>query len=509
MPKLHLFGRIALRKGLVSESQLHRAVRLQEEVRSLGVAKHLGEILVADGVLAPEQVEQVLRLQAINEKAAYERRYGRVALKNGLIDPEQLEAALEVLQREGFQRSLSTILREQGVLTGRAARAIHAALDRAVAEEVGGEAPPERPRTPSSERLLRSLDLAGEEADADAAARAELARRQRDLTFGAVALREGLVLVPELERAVEEQTIREEDVPLAQVLVERGVLSEGEVAAVEAAVAVSRHETLRIPGYEVRDVLGYGVTSVVLRARHEVLAREVAIKLFRAEHVAAATAETLLEEARAVASVRHPNVVGLYEVGRVHRRVFFVMELVDGPTLMEVLRQQGPLPLPDVVRLARDLARGLAAIHEPGLVHRDVKPQNVLFAGDGGAKLTDLGLACEAGFSAAEDGAGALYGSPYTMSPEQAQGDAVDARADLYGLGATLYYALTGGPPYEGQDTVSLIMAHCTAPVPDPVALRADADPGLARLIMRLLAKEPEQRPSNAHEVLGALEALS
>src|SRR5690606_37768374 len=110
---------------------------------------------------------------------------------------------------------------------------------------------------------------------------------------------------------------REQSASLAQVLEERGTLSREDVLAVEAALEGSRHETLRIPGYEVADVLGYGVTSVVLRARHLVLGREVAIKLFRAEHVAASGAEALLEEAKAVASVRHPNVVGLYEVGRV------------------------------------------------------------------------------------------------------------------------------------------------------------------------------------------------
>jgi serine/threonine protein kinase len=313
-----------------------------------------------------------------------------------------------------------------------------------------------------------------------------------------------MVLVPELERAVREQVRSETPLSLEALLLERGVLAQDDILAIGRALDASRQDRLAIPGYTILDVIGFGATSIVLRGRNEMLAREVAIKLFHTDY--AANSEALAEEARAVAAVEHRNVVGIYEVGRVHRRVYYVMELVDGSNLAEFLREQDRLGEAEVRRLARDLLEGLRAVHSHGLVHRDVKPLNVLVGEDGSAKLTDLGLACESGLEV-EDGA--IYGSPLTMSPEQAQGDATDARADLYGLGATLYIAATGQPPFPGDDSVTILMGHMTGLVPDPRDVCPSLGENMAELIMRLLAKSPDDRPQSAGEVLesGVLEA--
>lgn len=492
-----LFGRIAQMKGLINEAQLSRALRFQEEIRSLGLSRTLGEILRDDGVLDAEQVELVLRLQAINQKAQYERRFGRIAVKNELLTKTQLQSAMATATQEGFQRSLGTILEEQGMLDPRMVRAIHSAMERALTK-----APIAPESRTSTGRLAQVIDVEGEEAEVP-----DLEERIADVTFAAVALRDGLVLVPELERAVREQLVRPEKPRLEDVLRERGILSTEEAEQIQAALAEARNEHLSIPGYDVTDVLGYGITSIVLAAKHAMIDRAVAIKLFRAEHVAATTADALVEEARAIAKIRHPNVVGLYEVGRVHRRIFFVMELVDGPTLTERVRRGGPLSEKDALQMIRDTAHGLTAIHEPGFVHRDVKPQNVLFTSDGQAKLTDLGLACEAGALEQEIG-GAIYGSPQYMSPEQANGEAVDVRADLYGLGATTYFALTGQPPYAGNDMITILMGHMTAPVPDPRSVRADLSDPMAELVMRLMGKTPAERPDDAAEVLRQVEGI-
>ena len=414
-----------------------------------------------------------------------------------MINRLQFEVAFEKAQGEKFQRSLSTVLQELEYLDARNARAITAALDRLEASSLGQQRVHQTPGT--TDRLARTLDLEGEEADA--LAEEEAQRRSHDLGFAAVALREGMILVPELERAVREQVRREHPVPLEAVLLERGVLTQDDVDAIAKALEASRDERLVIPGHTVLDVIGYGATSIVLRARQDMLERDVAIKLFHADYTANTSA--LAEEARAVARVEHPNVVGIYDVGRVHRRVYYVMEFVDGPNLAELLRKRGRLEDDDLGRLARDLLHGLEAIHGHGLVHRDVKPLNVLLAEDGTARLTDLGLACEAGLEV-EDGA--LYGSPLTMSPEQAQGDSTDARADLYGLGATLYIAATGQPPFPGSDSVTILMGHMTDPVPDPRALRPALGEKFAGLIMDLMAKSPGDRPQSAAEVLTALE---
>ncbi|RMG10669.1 MAG: hypothetical protein D6731_17060 [Planctomycetota bacterium] len=492
-----LFGRIALKKGYLGEDQLARALRVQEELRTLGLPKPLGEILLGLGSLDREQIETVLRLQAINQRADVARRFGRVALKNKLIDEEMLEHALAVCRAEGFQRSMGTVMQELEYLTPRQARAITAAIDRVLARALGRKEPEPRGEAGPTERLSEAFELEEDEEES-------VRRRVRDVCFAAVALREGLVLVPELERALEDQLLRGDERPLEEVLLARGVLGPEDVAAARRALDASREERLSIPGYELSDVLGYGVTSIVLRARHCVLEREVAIKLFHPEYTAALGAEAMADEARAAAAVEHPNLVGIYEVGRAHRRVYYVMELVDGKNLAEVLGARGALSSDEVARLAGDLARGLSALHAHGLVHRDVKPLNVLFAADGTAKLADLGLACAAGKEAPS---GMLYGSPLTMSPEQARGEAVDARADLYGLGATLYFAATGSPPFPGEDTVSVLVAHMEASPPDPRDAAPDLDDGLAELILSLLAKAPADRPQTAEKVLERLSA--
>jgi serine/threonine-protein kinase len=343
-------------------------------------------------------------------------------------------------------------------------------------------------------------------------AEASLARRTRDVLFAAVALRDGLVLVPELERALREQ-LREhpEEPALEDVLRDRGILSHRELDLVGQALDAAKSEKLAIPGYVVEDVLGHGATSIVLRARQELIDRPVAIKLFREEHAAATDVNTLVEEARTIARIRHPNVVGLFDVGRLHRRIYYVMELVDGRTLLDLIREKARgeekgLDEREALGIARGICCALEAIHAAGLVHRDVKPLNVLIARGGIVKLTDLGLAREVGRK--DETPDAVYGSPYTISPEQVQGEPVDIRADLYGLGATLFQTLTGEPPFEGTNPLAVMMRHVTEPVPDPRTRKPGLGAGAAELVQRLMAKSRDERPSLPAHVIEAIDKL-
>ena len=497
-----LFGRIALKKGLLDEDRLAEAVRYQEEIRSLGLDRPLGEILIDEGVLDEEQVQLILRLQRINQRARQEKRFGKIALRNGLIGETDLEAAMALAREDGFQRSLGDILVGRGVLNPSQARAVWRVMERRKQDEPGPEE--EDLQRSATGRLARALEDAPED---DEARLAE--RRVQDAIFAAVAVREGLLLVPELERALRqlEQEPREgEPQSLADVLEERGILGPQDRETVQAAVQASRAERLAIPGYQLLDVMGHGRTSIVLRARHELIGREVAIKLFRAEHMAATEAESLIAEARTIARIQHPNVTGLFEVGRVHRRIFYVMELVDGPTLQELIRASGSVSERETLEIGLDVARALEAIEAAGLVHRDVKPRNIVITPEGRAKLTDLGLARPQG--ALEEDGRAIYGTPHTISPEQVHGDPVDIRADLYGLGATLYWALTGQPPYDGKQALEVMLAHATAPVPLARAIRPDLAPETEELLCRLLAKERDLRPPSARAAIEAIEGL-
>ena len=498
-----LFGRIAIEKGFVDEARIARALRFQEELRALGIEKLLGDLLVEEGALQADQVVLVCRLQHLNEQTIYSRRFAKIAVKNRLATQDQVDSAFEAARESGFQVGIGAVLVERNVLAPVAVRAVRAAIERVDRSQEPGAAPPQGPPSPTAK-----LGVALEVEPVDGLSELAVEKRIRDVLFAAVALREGLVLVPELERALREQARSHPEEPLLEtVLRDRGVLAPRELESVASALEQARGEKLTIPGYTILSALGYGATSIVLRARHELIGREVAIKLFRTEHVAATDVNALVEEAKTIARIRHPNVVGLYDVGRVHRRLYYVMELVLGRTLEDAIRELGRIPEPEALAIARDVAHALEAIDAAGVVHRDVKPLNILLARDGTVKLTDLGLAREVG-GGAEEAPGAVFGSPHTISPEQVQGESVDIRADLYGLGATLFHALTGRPPYEGTEAVSVMTRHVTEPVPDPRSVSPEVSEGAARLVMWLMAKRREDRPSSPGEVVDGIQLL-
>ncbi|HKJ92153.1 MAG TPA: serine/threonine-protein kinase, partial [Longimicrobiales bacterium] len=223
------------------------------------------------------------------------------------------------------------------------------------------------------------------------------------------------------------------------------------------------------PAYELVRPLGAGGMGSVYLARQAGLERMVAVKVLAETLAASAGArQRFLREARAVAGLAHPNVVAIHAVGEMEDGTpYFVMQYVEGTTLAQTLRS-GPLPIADARRLLCDLASALEAAHERAIVHRDVKPENILLE-DGGrrALLTDFGIA-----KALDDedvsltGTRTLLGSPHYMSPEQAAGDAVDAPTDIYSLGVVVYHALAGRTPFQGETLRSLIKQHITAAPP-------------------------------------------
>jgi tetratricopeptide (TPR) repeat protein len=251
--------------------------------------------------------------------------------------------------------------------------------------------------------------------------------------------------------------------------------------------------------YRVKEEIGSGGMGVVFRARDLKLERDVAVKV-----VAGPTAhrERLLHEARAVAALNHPNLVGVHDVGEVGGVPFLVMELVEGPTL----DGSPPRTHEEAVAAALEICAALAHLHKRGLIHRDLKPGNVLRAdgGEGTLKLTDFGLARAHGAERLTLD-GQLLGTPAFMAPEQARGDAVDARTDLYALGVMLYRWITGRLPFQAEDPLVLLFQHVHAPVTPPRDLAADCPPELEDVVMRLLSKEPRNRFGSAADVAAAL----
>jgi serine/threonine protein kinase len=259
--------------------------------------------------------------------------------------------------------------------------------------------------------------------------------------------------------------------------------------------------------YELEEVIGSGGMSVVWRARDVLLERKVALKILHArygeddEYV-----ERFLREARAVAQMSHPNIVTVIDRGEDRDRQYIVFEYVEGENLKQLLDARGRLPIDEVVDLGLAVARGLAFAHERGIVHRDVKPQNVLLNGDGRAKVTDFGIARSLDVERGVTQTGTVMGTSNYIAPEQASGERVGTESDVYSLGCVLFELLTGDVPFPGDNFVAVALQHLNEPPPSVLERRGDTPPRLAWLVDRALAKDPADRPT-MDEVVAELEA--
>jgi hypothetical protein len=258
--------------------------------------------------------------------------------------------------------------------------------------------------------------------------------------------------------------------------------------------------------YSIVRELGRGGMGVVYLAREVHLDRLVAIKLLPPDKAERPRLrERFLREARLAAGLSHPHIIPIHAVDQVDGFVFFVMSYVEGETLTDRVRARGPLSPSDGVRMLREVAWALAHAHARGVVHRDVKPDNVLLeSGTGRALVADFGIAVVAG-DASGDG---VSGTPEFMSPEQALGVAIDARSDLYGLGATAFYAFSGRPPFEGGDATEILARQVTEPPPSLSSLGLSVPRKLAALVDQCLAKAPTHRPANAEALAEQLDAV-
>jgi serine/threonine-protein kinase len=266
--------------------------------------------------------------------------------------------------------------------------------------------------------------------------------------------------------------------------------------------------TLARGRYRVERVLGAGGMAVVYRAHDEELHRPVAIKL-PAEHLAedAEFERRFLREAQVASRLSHPNVVAVYDAGDEEGRPYIVMEVVEGETLADRLARRGPLPAAEVAALGAQAAAGLGHAHAHGLVHRDVKPHNLLLRDDGTVKVADFGIARAAEATQRLTQAGANLGTAAYLAPEQAHGEDVSPATDVYGLGAVLYEALTGRPPFAAATIPEALLAQRDGAVTPPGDLVDGVPPRLEQTLMRCLARNPRYRPQDGRELERLLRA--
>lgn len=264
-----------------------------------------------------------------------------------------------------------------------------------------------------------------------------------------------------------------------------------------------------IPGYEVLELLGEGGMGLVYKARQKSLDRIVALKVLPPQAAKEASfIKRFISEARTVARLNHENIVAGIDVGEADGTYYFAMEHVEGESVAGMIERQGVIDERTALQIGAQIARALAHAHKHGLVHRDVKPQNILVTKSGLAKLCDLGLA-KLQSEGSKDPTGVPVGTPHYLSPEQARGEAdVDIRSDVYSLGASLFHMLTGETPFDGQSPMVLMTKHLTEEPDAPRKRNAEVSKAASDLVLHMMEKDKEDRPQTPVEVLEEIERV-
>ena len=258
--------------------------------------------------------------------------------------------------------------------------------------------------------------------------------------------------------------------------------------------------------YEVLDVIGVGGMAIVYRARDTVLNRFVAVKMLKEEFSQDSDFRRRFHaESQAVAMLSHPNIVSIYDVSHSEDADYIVMELVEGVTLKEYMERKGALSAAEVLHFVPQIASALEHAHSRGIIHRDIKPQNLIILRDGTLKVTDFGIARFIE-SKQETMAGDALGSVHYVSPEQARGSRVDSRSDIYSLGVVMYEMLTGRLPFEGDTPVAVVLQHINSVPLLPSEINPEIPVGLEEITMKAMNPDPEQRYAAASEMLADLE---
>ncbi len=349
---------------------------------------------------------------------------------------------------------------------------------------------------------------------------AETAQNNVDSLLGRLVVEQGLATQDEVEDclALQRQLEASEanhdtDVKqrsLADLLIANGIVTQRQIERLRPQVetAPQSHD---IAGFKMLGKLGSGAMATVYKMKQLSLDRVVAVKVLPRKYMTNPQfVERFYAEGRAAAKLNHPNIVQAIDVGKSGDTHYFVMEYVEGRSVYDDIVNKGPYEEKEALKIGIQIAAALHHAHQAGLIHRDVKPKNIMLTHDGQAKLADMGLArAVSDREMAEAEQGKAYGTPYYISPEQIRGSLdVDYRADIYGFGATLYHMVTGQVPFDGPNPSAVMHKHLKAELVPPDHINRNLSAGIGEIIEVCMAKDPRKRYNSAADLLEDLEAV-
>jgi serine/threonine protein kinase len=335
----------------------------------------------------------------------------------------------------------------------------------------------------------------------------------QDTLFGRMALEQRLCTEGELQRCQEEQRNRAAEDPstLEELMLEYGFVTETQADRLKERIEESKLAHRRIPGYKVLGKVGSGAMAVVYKARQLSLDRIVAVKVLprrfteKSDYV-----DRFFKEGRLAAKLNHNNIVQAIDVGESGGLYYFVMEFVEGKTLHDDLSRGKVFSEKEALEIVIQLANALAHAHAHGMIHRDVKPKNIMINVEGVVKLADMGLArMTSDIQAAKSEKGKAFGTPYYIAPEQIRGEVnIDGRADIYSLGATLYHMVTGRVPFDASGPSEVMRMHLKESLTPPDHINISLTAGISEVIEVMMAKRRRDRYNSMEELLIDLKAI-
>jgi len=353
----------------------------------------------------------------------------------------------------------------------------------------------------------------GDGSDGSADGRDKKSATNIDTIIGRIVVDQGIATSEELQHVLEVQRASAESLSqrsIADLLVEKGYATKRQLERLKQ-LAEAERSGQQIPGYKIMGKLGSGAMATVYKAKQLSLDRLVAIKVLPKKYNSNVQfIERFYQEGRSAALLNHPNIVQAYDVGKAGEFHYFVMEYVDGRTVYDDIVKNRRYQEKEAIDVVLQIAEALGHAHEKGIIHRDVKPKNLMMTSDGVAKLADMGLArAMSDKEAAEAEQGKAFGTPYYISPEQIRGEKViGPPADIYSLGATLFHMVVGRVPFDGKNPSAVMHQHLKGELVAPDHANPKLSPGISEVIEMMMAKDPRKRYAKCKDLISDLRAV-